>query len=630
MLTKPSKLAIIGFDSMTIGLVQRFIREGRLPNFERLLSRGVASEAFCSPPPGTASNWNTIVTGAHVGTHQVVGLSVHAPQDLRDQSSGFFSYHCKAERLWEAAERAGKRTAILRYTTSWPPTIKNGVQVCGFGDPDWNLWALVPRSVYATRKLPSRLTWACSPPPGAEPQSVEIEVAPAEDWQAAPDSSLPLLESKLVMRPVNGETKAVPFLIAAHSAEGYDTLHLYRDKSDAQPIASLHVGQWSPWLELRFAIDGEAVAGFARLKLMDLSPDGRTIHLYHGQIFPARGWASPSGLEADIMAAAGPYYELSAVCNAYDHGWIDEPTYLQEYQFQVEWLSKSAQHLLSTQEWDIFATQWHGIDHTDHSFLSGLVPGHPQHELFTQVVARTYELADEYLGAVLEQCDDSTLIVVTSDHGHTERHGDWLRVNDVLAEAGLLQYLSLELEPDQKDTGGYRPKGMREIDWEHTKAVLGHDGMVYVNLRSRYVHGCVPDDAYESVVCQVIRTLESVPHPNLAGRRRFQYVWSREDAEVFGFRGDMVGDVIFFYTLSSLGGHHGNFHATRDRVGSMRACTIFAGPGIREGIVRGKPMHLVDIAPTAAFLLDIPVPAQSEGAVLWDIMQDPDKHAMRG
>ena len=62
---KPSRLAIIGFDSMTLGLLERFIAEGRLPNFERLMSRGVSSEAFCSPPPGTASNWNTIVTGTH-------------------------------------------------------------------------------------------------------------------------------------------------------------------------------------------------------------------------------------------------------------------------------------------------------------------------------------------------------------------------------------------------------------------------------------------------------------------------------------------------------------------------------------------------------------------------------------
>ena len=50
-----------------------------------------------------------------------------------------------------------------------------------------------------------------------------------------------------------------------------------------------------------------------------------------------------------------------------------------------------------------------------------------------------------------------------------------------------------------------------------------------------------------------------------------------------------------------------------------------AGPGVRRGHVRNEaalgPARLVDLAPTVAHLLDIPAPAQSQGQVLWDLLE---------
>jgi hypothetical protein len=64
---------------------------------------------------------------------------------------------------------------------------------------------------------------------------------------------------------------------------------------------------------------------------------------------------------------------------------------------------------------------------------------------------------------------------------------------------------------------------------------------------------------------------------------------------------------------------------TESAVSSNKALLLMAGPGVRAGHVRNEaalgPARLVDLAPTVAHLLDIPAPAQSQGQVLWDLLE---------
>ncbi len=51
-----------------------------------------------------------------------------------------------------------------------------------------------------------------------------------------------------------------------------------------------------------------------------------------------------------------------------------------------------------------------------------------------------------------------------------------------------------------------------------------------------------------------------------------------------------------------------------------------AGPGVRAGVrVQGR---LVDIAPTVGVLLGLPIPANSQGSVLWDLLDVPADHGL--
>jgi predicted AlkP superfamily phosphohydrolase/phosphomutase len=314
---------------------------------------------------------------------------------------------------------------------------------------------------------------------------------------------------------------------------------------------------------------------------------------------------------------------LGGVCLPLWWGWTtpeqSEDLFVEEMEYQVKWLSDAADYLMQNNEWDLLATQWHGIDHMDHSFITALDPNHKLHELATRVIGRTYELADEFVGAILRNIDEDTLVVVTSDHGHAGRVGAWLDVNDLLEKHGLLVYKDPPPKTRLED-GGYAPPTMRRVDWSRTKAGVAHDGYVYVNLKGREAHGIVEPEDYEAVVEQVVDILEDARSPTFPDRRYCEIVLRREEAEVFGLNDELVGDVVFFAKVRLKGSHHGCYHASRAKIGSLRAVSIFAGPGIKRGVETDAAINLVDIAPTMAVLLGMPAPKHSEGKILWGIL----------
>ena len=52
-----------------------------------------------------------------------------------------------------------------------------------------------------------------------------------------------------------------------------------------------------------------------------------------------------------------------------------------------------------------------------------------------------------------------------------------------------------------------------------------------------------------------------------------------------------------------------------------------AGPGVRKS--NHLEAHIVDVAPTVSILLGLPIPANSQGSVIWDALEVPPEHAPR-
>lgn len=644
------KLALIGIDSATLDFIQRFSQDGLLPNIARLMKRGTTTETVSVLPVGTAENWRTIVTGAYAGTHGVTAMSMQKRgKALDDRESGFFSTYCRAEHLWDVAARVGKRPLLLKYTGSWPPTFPDGsgIQVEGFGDPEWNVHEISPRICFANYDLASDCPHCTTP--WWISRAFKTKVRPATGWRAVPASTLPHLEMKMVFRPRDyglrgrtkhsGTEKVFYALVTARGGNGYDRVAVYESKDSQQPLAVLEPGHWSTWVKSDFQLPEGTKSGIFRMKLMELTPGAEKLRIYFSQIFPASGWTRPDDLAKELLEKIGPYQELSGILGPWLSYWVDEDTILEELEYQAKWLGKAAQYLLSTKDWDMFFTQWHGVDHMAHGFLGGLDPRSvaydpAREELCWHIIRSAYQLADTIVGNVLDCVDHDTLVVVTSDHGHLPVRaplsmglgmgidgGYYNDINRALERHGLLEFKTDD-------------NGIPVIDWSKTKAALTRGNYIEINLKGREPHGIVDPTDYDDVRDQVIQMLDSLTDPETGDRITCLTV-KREDAGFIGLDDESAGDVIFFTKPEYVGHVHrrpptkrclsGNHHFylpdPKFDLGMMHAVTIFRGPGVPEGVLREKPIRMVDIAPTVSWMLGIPAPVNSEGRVLVDLVR---------
>ena len=265
------------------------------------------------------------------------------------------------------------------------------------------------------------------------------------------------------------------------------------------------------------------------------------------------------------------------------------------------------------------------------------------------VVADVYRLLDGALGDVLRRVGDDGNVLVVSDHGGGSLDGV-VNLNAWLAQAGYLAYrddadvgadvghrlfeLRRKLPANLRRAVKQRVPRLRErayrvrhapsvIDWSRTRAFsYGTFGNIVVNVRGRERDGVVePGAEYERVRDELIE--------RLSGLEMVAAVHRREDL----FEGphlDRVPDlVVEFADYAWLG--KGNLteraDAIEDRidvrghpgahyVGSHRpdGIAVLSGPAARAGATFSA--SIVDIAPTALYLLGESIPSDLEGRLL--------------
>jgi predicted AlkP superfamily phosphohydrolase/phosphomutase len=636
------KVVLIGIDAATLGLFKKFSKEGYLPNIKHLMEHGVYTEAFPAVPPATSVNWNTIITGAYPKRHGVTSMSVREKGSSlwSRKRSGFFSYNREAETLWETAENAKKRVILLKYPTSWPPTVKDGIQVGGFGDPNFCACAIGPRLYFTNDpSVESASPMLTSPPDWALPKAIYVKMEFAKDWKNV--SYRKALQTELRFPtfggPVGSE-KHLYCLVLDRTGNGYDRVIISEGKETNTPLTTLYPGEWGNWIRLKFMTGNGEKWGNFRFKIIELPNSGGSFRLYCSQISSTQGWTVPEQIGEELIEKFGPYQSLTSLAGTYGLGWIDEKTIIEEFEYQIEWLGNVAEHLLSCYDWDLFCTQWHGIDHLQHVFLGGMDPKCifyvPEREkLCADMIRKGYELADYFVGKILGQVDKDTLVVVTSDHGCLPVRRPKIDMNKLLSEHGLLMF---KKNPGYINFPLVIPES-REIDWARTKACEILEAFIHINLKGREPDGIVkPGEEYRQVCNQIIDILQNLKDPEI-GENSVAIVLKKEDAEILGLGGDHTGDIVYLVNPNTsteitkvspklnnkgygyTGNHHGYAHFARfeEKIFSNRAASIFFGPEIPEAVERNEPINLVDIAPTMSKFLDIPCPAQSEGKILF-------------
>jgi predicted AlkP superfamily phosphohydrolase/phosphomutase len=281
------------------------------------------------------------------------------------------------------------------------------------------------------------------------------------------------------------------------------------------------------------------------------------------------------------------------------------------------------------------------------AFLPEAENDSPEAAAMRDALLENYRVLDEEVGKLLHGLDESTPVVVLSDHGFGPTDTN-IHLNDWLAQHGWLQFQKYRAGgwnvlrqvgrrfkrwiPDSLIT---RTKSSlplyKTIDWSKTVAYAGSPSEygIFLNRAGREPAGIVAEDDNETVRDQIIEALKLWRHPD-DQRPVMKAVYKREDVYT-GPYASLAPDIIFelergFYISDITAPSPGELFSdvSHETWGFHEREGIFAmkGPGILAGDLNGVA-HLAQILPTILYALDFPLPEDIDGRPLTNIF-DPE------
>ena len=638
-MNSPAKRGIvIGMDGASMDLVLNLIEWGHMPNLAKLIERGVWRPMLGVFPTLTPPGWTALMTGAWPGTHQVMDFNIRKLGGRLDETVwGINTGLSQAQYLWNTIEQVGKKPILIKWEMAWPPTVTSGIQIEGTGPGVSNHHQIAGYHLFVAGQWRPRPIGGQRDPETLDPSAlqtvsdidpVQLEPAAKQGWINLPASAQPPKEVALTIQPLargrenmlrgaEGAPKIFYGLIyASGSAAGYDRVRICRSRDGEEVITELGVGQWSEWWLDGFTIDDSEVQGYVRMKLVTLSPTADAFELFVPQIWPTEGYTQPAEIASEIDQEIGNFLQNPARDAL---GVVDDDTYFELLDFHHQRLADVAEHLTQTREWDLLFIESHASDYASHFFLAQAdeLSGADTDTIrrCREGVARTYASIDEMIGRLLPLVDDDTLIAVLSDHGGTPNQFQAVDIAQVLEETGFLVF--------QEGAGGER-----EIDWDQTRAVNVGLVHIFINLKGREPDGIVDPEDYKATQLELITALHTY-QDKTTGRYPFALALTREDAEMVNLSGDLVGDVVYALRPEFDGAHGKQLPSVQFGIAGQRSTFVMAGAGVRRGVALQRQIRAVDVAPTLCYLLGIPMPADVEGGVIYEALENPDWHLSR-
>lgn len=161
------------------------------------------------------------------------------------------------------------------------------------------------------------------------------------------------------------------------------------------------------------------------------------------------------------------------------------------------------------------------------------------------------------------------------------------------------------------------------VDWAQTRATPQRVGYVCVNLRGRDPYGIVEPSDYDDICEEIVETLRG-HRDEATGLRPFALVLRRDEARILGLAGERAGDVVYALRPEVRQGARRVSAVIALRRGGQECLFVMAGTGVRRGARLTSIRWLTDVAPTIAYLCGFPMPAHTEGGVMYDALEDPD------
>lgn len=333
-------------------------------------------------------------------------------------------------------------------------------------------------------------------------------------------------------------------------------------------------------------------------------------------------------------------------------------------------------YLMETKPWDFLCYVFSATDFVQHFFWMHFDKEHPLHneelsEEFGDCILKVYQKIDHLVGELTNSLPPETSLIIMSDHGAGPNSNRAVFLNNWLEQEGFLafadgqrkrrfgfkdslrkgialgrKYIPRKYKDKVKQFSSIKSKShslfrFSGIDWKCTKAFSDDNrGSIWINLKGRNAHGIVePGREYESIRDRIVgkakrlvdpQTGETVFQSVLKGQEVYYGRYAKEAPDVLLLQADK--EYTLLYRLSNANRESGTFktfsfkdlteiqpaaNASHRRNGIL----IMKGPRIKRGH-QLTGADIIDIAPTALYLLGIPIPKDMDGKLLNDAIDN--------
>jgi predicted AlkP superfamily phosphohydrolase/phosphomutase len=590
------RVLLIGLDGATFDLLRPWADAGHLPHLGRLMAEGASGPLASTLIPQTPPAWTSMVTGVHPGKHGVFGFVKRRPGTYEKEYPT--SQDRGREALWDLLGRVGKRSIIFDLPLSYPPEPLNGIMITGLGTPGAASGFVWPG------ELKDTIIGSFGP--------YEFDIYFSGDVQRFIDDAIRVTTHRIAV---------ARYLLGTHP---WDFLMVILTTPDRlQHVVWKYVDERHPHY------DPQEAARY-----------WPAIRQFYQLIDQAIG---------DLTAFAD---DQTAVILASDHGFGPVHTKVS----LSRWLVAEGFVTLGEGSWTLRPSGEDSSSSTSSTRGGGRVECRSDTGWTFRVSA-----SSDFAGLVLEvpgvkptSSYEVRALVTHASPGARLELKDLSRPAELIIGGGSLdggpQEVSAVFQPQADPvrlmlamtTYGGNPCGHFTVsavtvteleDWTRTSAYTlevgeaGESRRIRINLQGREPHGVVPPGpAYERLRDEMTAKLQALRdassgRPLVAGIYRDEEVFPgpcRGDAaDLVVLFGEGVGGMstqgrpdyagpISYAALEGLSGRH-------EKTGIL----LVSGPPIRPGAsIRAD---IVDLCPTILHLLDVPVPHDLDGRVLWEI-----------
>ena len=311
--------------------------------------------------------------------------------------------------------------------------------------------------------------------------------------------------------------------------------------------------------------------------------------------------------------------------------------------------SEISRKLLTANPWGLAMVVFVGADRLQHKIWDR-----------KDLIRKYYIFLDSLIGELLTLVNDSTYVMIMSDHGFTSAKGSFL-VNQWLADIGLLKKRRFPISKPltRQDLLGRGKRGtlfklryfinnviatlskgrlldypQMSINFKKSRAFSRPSDVIFVNRKEWGFAGTIgAGKECESIRRSIAEKLRELTDPE-TGENIVEDALIKDDVysgECF----DEAPDIILLpkddgYAFVDLRSYHSYVERDprRRSCHSMNGIFFLSGPDTQSGI-ESDVVEMVDCTPTVLHLLDIPIPEDIDGRVLKELFAPSSATKMR-